>query len=190
MKVVLFNGPPRCGKDTAADACMKSGELNAVATSFAYSLKKATHALYGLNNPDVDMYEDSKDEPTDALLGKTPREAYIEVSEKLVKPNLGHDFFAKVAIKRLSPVVREDDLVVVSDCGFAAEARALAQHVGKDNILLARISREGCSFDGDSRSYIPDLEDFDAIVDLNNDEPTAEAFGRKVVRVVNSWLNL
>ena len=52
VKIILFNGPKRTGKDTAADLCIKHvrviQKVNAVKLKFADALKRATHESNGL----------------------------------------------------------------------------------------------------------------------------------------------
>lgn len=94
--ILFLNGPPRSGKDLLAKYI--SAVHNADHMHMAKPLKETTHALYGLNLP-FDFFEESKDKPRAAFFGKAPRQAYIEVSERLVKPKLGKEHFGKVAVE-------------------------------------------------------------------------------------------
>ncbi len=86
------------------------------------------------------------------------RQAMIYLSEVIIKPRMGTDFFgrARLALIKQSPPasIYYDDS---SSCfnGDCSELNGLVEHFGEDNILLIRIKGRG-SFEGDSRSFIPD----------------------------------
>ena len=144
--VILFNGPPRSGKDTAADIAIdyfQNLHCQVSRYSVAHPLKKAVHALFGLNVP-VDEYEDRKSTPLPEFFGSTPRQAYIDLSEKFAKPHYTPDFFAKVAVQYIKNL--PNSVIVVSDCGFKAELNAIIQEFGEENVRLVRIYRPGTSF--------------------------------------------
>lgn len=155
--VVLLNGPPRCGKDTGANHLNRIIPRSRV-MKFAGMLKRSTHIDFGLppELPD-DAFENCKDQPHPAFFGQTPRNAYIEKSEKRQKPFLGDDIYGRVLVRRMWRAYREGVRVfLMSDSGFAPEAVPVIQAVGAYNHLLLRIHAEqrGCSFVSDSRSYI------------------------------------
>lgn len=152
-QIVLFNGPPRSGKDAAAQIL---GELLAAAGviyniySFARPLKLATHALFGVNAYEK-HYDTNKDSPAGEFMGFTPREAYIKVSEDAVKPAFGNDFFAKVAV---NSIYKMNCNVVVTDCGFQEEVDLLVKAMSERNVHLVKMYRKDTSFDKDSRGYV------------------------------------
>lgn len=182
--VVFLNGPPRSGKDTIG-RIITDAVPGARAVKFAHALKVATHALfaglqgrqvdldkhgYGIGNfhelHEDDVYEYCKGDPRPEFFDKTPREAYIAVSELLCKPLFGPAFFGRIL---RDEIVRNPTVPVwaITDSGFADEAVPIIQAVGRHNCTLVRAYREGCTFAGDSRSYI-DL-DVPAKLDLRND---------------------
>lgn len=151
MKFVLLNGPPRCGKDSAASHICNRHD--AIRVGFADHLKIATHAAYGLNYLTHDIFEDVKDQPRDEFFGLTPRQAYIAHSERYMKPLHGPRIFGQLALRRIRefPV---DSLVAIPDSGFVEEVAPILMAYGTEKALLIRIHRDGCTFDNDSRSYI------------------------------------
>ncbi len=187
--VVFLNGPPRSGKDTIG-RIITDAVPGARAVKFAHALKVATHALfaglqgrqvdldkhgYGVGNfhelHEDDVYEFCKGDPRDEFFGKTPREAYIAVSELLCKPVFGQQFFGRLLADEIG---RNPGVPVwaITDSGFADEAVPIIQAVGRENCTLVRVRRSDCTFAGDSRSYI-DLDvptRFDVMNDL--DVPT------------------
>lgn len=164
MKVILLNGPARSGKDSLAHAfaAYANGRLvTSEVTKFAKPLKESAHRLFGFDLPH-DAFEAVKDVPQDYLHGKTWRQVYIAVSELLFKPLFGADIFGRMLvdeIELLQKISKEDgedptDYFLVSDSGFAAEAQAVVDRFGAENVILVRLERDGYTFAGDSRGYI------------------------------------
>lgn len=156
-KVVFFNGPPRSGKDTAANALHRVLPRSRV-MKFAGILKRSVHMDFGLppELPD-DAFEPCKDEPHPAFFGKTPRQAYIEKSEKRQKPYLGFDIYGRTLLRRMWRAYQEGvRTFLLSDSGFILEALPVTEVVDRQNCLLVRIhaDKRGCSFENDSRNYI------------------------------------
>lgn len=80
------------------------------------------------------------------------REAMIYVSEVICKPRFGKDYFGKAR----AASIREREIITDGSCGFVEELPPLIDKLGQENILLLRIHRNGCTFEGDSRDWIPD----------------------------------
>lgn len=184
--IVLLNGPPGCGKDTAGSALV-SAFRGARRMKMAETLKAATHALYGLPaDTTIDAFEAVKEIPSPIFAGLSPRAAYIDFSERLVKPTMGDDWFGRVFVQRLALAQRDGvQLAVATDCGFAREWDAAIEAVGPESVLLIRIhaERRGKTFAGDSRSYI---ELPVVTLDLHNDGDEA-GFRLRVVDAVDEW---
>lgn len=159
--VIFINGPPRSGKDTLGNGLRNIAidRDRVYLTKMAKPLKERTHALYGLFGPDGkplphDAFELVKDEPREEFLGLTPRNAYIEVSERYMKPVHGQDVWGKMLVKDVEHERGTRDIVTVTDSGFACEAEPVIRRFGVERCLLLRLYRENCSFINDSRSYI------------------------------------
>lgn len=85
------------------------------------------------------------------------RNAMIYLSEVVIKPRLGMNYFSRsrmALIKQNWSQIYYDDSSSCFD-GDSSELDGLVEHFGEDNILLIRIKGRG-TFDGDSRSYHPD----------------------------------
>lgn len=148
-KIILLNGPPGCGKDTAADLIAK--DFGAIKLEFKDSLHREVCAHFGLNYAEwIRDYDDRelKETPRADLGGRTPRQAMIYVSEELLKPKFGDACFALRTLDRM----RRDALHVVSDCGFQSEVDTMVR--SDFDVLVIKMRREGCSFAGDSRDYV------------------------------------
>lgn len=169
-KIIVFNGPPRSGKDTAVEAVMADELLVDFAPmhlKFAEPLKRAVHALIGQAQVPLEQFSEQKDSYIDDFFGFTPRQLYIAMSEEFAKPKFGPQYFGLVAIKQIEHFIRNLDflaltpdhtpkvpLILVSDCGFKEELLPLVRCFGASNILMVHVHREGCTFNNDSRSYV------------------------------------
>jgi hypothetical protein len=169
MKIVIFNGPPRSGKDTCAEFLATGMYYRSM--KLAAPLKLATHALYGLWPIPDNYFEKTKDDANPEFMGLSPRQAYIKVSEELVKPILGDDWWARVLVNRIK--AEDTDRIVLSDCGFTQELEVLAEAFGPESLLLFRLHREGCDFSKDSRSYMYPGESI-AQIDVYNNRTLAD----------------
>jgi len=191
-KIILVNGPPRAGKDTAQEAV-----ANSVRCKFALAVKEGAHAAFGLDPREypMDVFEAVKDEPNTLFFGKSPREAYIAYSEMFMKPFTGDkQVFGKLLIRWIENILEvwdKDDLpnlpFIVTDSGFRPEAMALVEAFGAENIKLIRVHREGCNFDNDSRSYIHLADLGVEEEDVHNDD--IGDYKREIALIVEEFTN-
>lgn len=125
------------------------------------------------------------------------REAMIYVSEVIVKPRWGEDWFGQERVRKMNNMGwsyvdldtgKETPIIFTDDsCAFVDELTPLIEYIGQGNILLLRIHREGFTFEGDSRDYIPDGV-ITNTVDIYNNGTEQEYFDL-VEGVVKTWLN-
>ena len=193
-KIVLLNGPPGCGKDFAGKTIeielFVADRPRVRIVKFAESVKVGTHAaheLYHSNGSPLphDQFEDSKDQPIDWFFGKTPRAAYIAFSEAFMKPLHGPRIFGQLLLRSIR-FSQEADVYVVTDSGFREEAEVLVEHFGAGNCFLARIHREGKTFDGDSRNWVY-LDDL-GVTSLDVDNPGNPEGLRGALAPVLEWI--
>ena len=157
MKIILFNGPPRSGKDFAAE-CVKGRRMK-----MAKRLKEMTHGALGLMDQfgrplRHDFFEDRKDVPLADFRGATPRACYIQMSEGFIKPLYGEGALGMWLAEDIQRMAHKDAVFTVSDSGFRAEAEELVKVFGPEVLRLVRVHRDGYDYSGDSRGYI-DLAD-------------------------------
>ena len=147
--IIIFNGPPGSGKDEAASYFKHQGFKH---VSFKYVLFKETIEYFGVPH-DWFMrdYNDRKikERPESALRGFSRREALIHVSEEIIKPVKGLDFFGVCVAKE----VRDDVNYCISDGGFVEELIPIINKIGTENIVLVQLTRDGCDYSADSRRY-------------------------------------
>lgn len=154
-RILLLNGPPRSGKDTIGEMLCDFLGLDGLLEKFAAPIKHSIPHIYRLDRYEWANVMDStrfKDEPDERLLGKTPREVQIALSESYLKPLHGKDVFGQMLLNRLKVCVTDN--IIISDSGFKEEAEVLVKYYGAENVRLWRIYRDGCDFGNDSRSYI------------------------------------
>lgn len=215
IKCVVFNGPPRSGKDSAADYITElinnqEGNLVAHRRDFKNQLinlsssilgKTPKEFLRGYNNRTEEMvnlaplenapewYKDYKGTIAQRVVNKqySKREWLIHISENVIKPYFGKQAFGQMLVKSLP----QEGLVFLADSGFKDELQPIIDHVGHENVLVLRINRKGCTFEGDSRDYLCPSMFPDSTCPLfltieNNG--TLEEFYNKVEKIVGGWL--
>lgn len=149
MKVVLINGPPRSGKDTLAQALgqmLAEGNLRVLITPLASALKGATHGLFaGLagetNSPRWNAFEAEKEQPSEFFLGMTPRQAYIDVHEKVLKPIFGKPFLGQRKAQRLAECRASFDVAIIPDLGDGHQLKPFRSNFTS---VVIRLSRPDC----------------------------------------------
>jgi hypothetical protein len=177
-KVIILNAPPSGGKDSVANAlCEATGATH---NRFKTHLYQCTATLF---NVPVEGFKElagdiiKKEEPHKSLtvsgenftkINKitqkyrpfttdrswnvhiSPREALIFTSEIVIKPIMGEEYFGTMEANGI-------DLergAVFSDSGFDCELIPIINKVGAENVFVIQWTRDGCSFEGDSRDYL------------------------------------
>ena len=172
-KLIIFNGPPSSGKDEACKYIEKHSPRTVKHIMFKQKLTELTQMIYGVNSEwwNERYTESGKNIPRPELNGLSQRNALIFVSETVIKPNLGNDYFGKATVKDIISFLKNIDTAVVSDCGFIEEIDVIDKEpaIAKEDVLIVRCHRDGYDFSGDSRSYV-DAESYGFdVVDLWND---------------------
>lgn len=185
MYLFGFSGPPHCGKDSIARTIAEMitahdlpiFNIDVVIMSLAKPMRKIGMEFLGLDSADDEAYEDAKQRHHALLRHREPRpglshqqdslrEFMIWLSEKAIKPRYGFDFWARKMKWDLDGIWKTHCLVLVPDIGFQSEVDFFTKELGEDNVTIAQVMREGCTFSGDSRSYI--LSDKSNLSLMNN----------------------
>lgn len=157
MKIVAFNGPPRCGKDTCADLLKDYIENRTDRPVYRRALSMPLRLMVfgALQRPyEQAEFERLKDEIIPSL-GVTMRQFQIDISEHLMKPAYRHDIFPLLMLESIpSNGQAKEPLIIISDMGFPIEVGSLSLMLGADNLLVVQVKREGCTFANDSRGYV------------------------------------
>lgn len=159
-KVVIFNCPPRSGKDSVANYISEMFSNFDIASFkdklFSIAIETAPMGAEFLN-----IYEEYKSKPHPELGNLTTREYMIKISEEWIKPLFGRYYFGValaneiIATAELNETIgKPKEYFLVPDGGFVEELEPLFRKFSKENILILQWDREGCTFDNDSRKYI------------------------------------
>lgn len=191
--VIFLCGPPGSGKDTAGNILQRAycnTPWNPYLFKLSHGLKAAVHELLGLPYTAREGERTMlgfKDQPRAEFFGLTPRQVYIALSENFAKPLFGNSCFGVIAARQLRGKTQTHTyrMHVITDSGFAHEAEPIIKEFGVKQCLLVHLSRDGTSFDNDSRSYweLPKL----TTIAIANNYPL-DWFTEKLKHEVDAWL--
>ena len=154
-QIIFLNGPRHSGKDTAANFIYAAFPLSRL-RKFSTPLKASVAAMFNIDPRLVREFEEvgssAKLVPRKELLGMSWVEALIWLSEDVLKPKFGKQFFGHIMLQQLAGA-QPGHLSVITDSGFADEAFPVIKAFGASNCHLFQLHRLGCTFDGDSRDY-------------------------------------
>lgn len=179
-KVIILNGPPGAGKNFLAEILEGLSTYDGKPTPYFKECqnKTALHnqaiALSGIPHDEWHsryVVRELKETPWDKLDGMTQREFLIWISEEVVKPRFGKGYYGEISANKCLELWSKGYTPVFSDGGFSEELKAMTDVLGEENVFVARLYRDGCSFEGDSRNYI-----FNEVFEgdfKNNSEPGA-----------------
>lgn len=193
MNIILFNGPPGCGKDTAAFSIYRHrfdfpGTIRFDRMSMPN--KRAFAATFGgtVNQFGINLkWEERKDGMSHLLNGKSYRQWQIDFSESFMKPLYGEAIFGRLFVHRHQHRMEDDYYtVLVPDCGFQIEADKLRADLPFARLLLVKIYREGCDFSKDSRGYIERVDQM-ALREVWNNS-TIEEFEAKIREIAQEFI--
>jgi hypothetical protein len=148
---VIFNGPPGSGKDEGcAFLAVHHGFKHLY---FKEELFTDTINLFRVSREwFFDGYDDRaiKERPEEMLGGFSRREAMIFTSENVMKKIFGDDHYGNKTAEKTNSI----SSYCFSDGGFVEEVMPVINNLGKENICIVQIFRDGCSFSSDSRNYL------------------------------------
>lgn len=147
-KVMILNGPPRCGKDTGAIAVEKHFGSD-ICKHLKVSQPLKDYVTDVLGTPAYEL-EKTKDVIVKGM-NSSYRDLQIHVYHQLSQV-FGTDWLGKVLINKMK--VYEQSYFILSDVGRNDDILPLLRHIPPSDILIVQIMREGCSFTGDIRSYV------------------------------------
>ena len=185
-KIYILNAPPASGKDTLSDYLVK--EHGWCKEQMKTPLFTIAAAMLGLTLEQFMLLYSNREwkETYHQTIKMTPRQLLILISEDFVKPVCGQNAFGVLATRRL--LLQDiDKNTVFSDGGFVEEIKPLVETFGKETVIVIRIHRKGCTFDGDSRSYITDKQADELginIHDFYNDEQPLETLYEDFVHFI------
>lgn len=164
--LVVLNGAPRSGKDSYANRLTDYTHRR-----FKDNLVDLALKMSGVSREDwEDRYEAyvyvngseptrilhwRKDEPWYELGGLSQRQYLIWLSEEVIKPVHGKQVFGErlKADLDFESAMHDRNDFVTSDGGFDEEVQPFVDDPEWE-VIVIKIKREGCTFEGDSRNYL------------------------------------
>ena len=193
--VIMFNAPPRAGKDTACEILMRKFPESVKYEYFKEYLYKESAKVLGLDFnfwASVCQNGDLKDKPMlrlqtgEAEGSVTPRDILINVAENILKPKHGKDCIANATAHKIAKTIQQfkaekgyNPIIVVPDLGFPYEADAVRTIIPSAEVAVVHIKREGYTFDGDSRNYVPKAK-------YRIENTTLKAFEESVLSILST----
>ena len=179
--IIILNGPPNSGKDTAAEFIVKMlSQVNHAKLS--RPLKSAVNNIFDLQPGTLKFFQEDSDLKSPFLLGSTYRQAQIDIF-RMLQGKYGADILAKLFIRYAKKNIAAKH-IVLSDCGRTIEASALVEHFGPSNIALIKLMRPDHDFRADIREYVDITCDKKAVIDNKHD---LDIFETQVKRVLIKW---
>jgi len=200
-KLILLNAPAKSGKDCIARYIEATNPLMK-----HYSFKKALIRIAAsIADVELDKWEcryeirEFKEKPWDELpdmryMGDhfaeccgfdfdpdrpmSMREFLAYVSEIVIKPAMGMDFFGRAAMKHCDNVPMP--VYVFSDSGFEEEVQPFIDS-GNYDIYVVKLHRGDLDFNGDSRDYLPANDGYKRHFEAYNDT-TIEEVAKEILR--------
>ena len=164
MNIILINGPPGVGKDTLG-AMLENKIHSSKTVKFAGRLDAIASIVlpFEVTNNYPLWREEKKDEP---LPGTTTsmRQLLIAISEDLIKPIFGRDYFGARAAEMIEYLYETGACYtfIFTDSGFQCEYERLVKDLTEtyDDVgfVLVNLHRKGHTFEGDSREWVKPLE--------------------------------
>ena len=193
--VIMFNAPPRAGKDTACEILMRKFPESVKYEYFKEYLYKESAKVLGLDFnfwASVCQNGDLKDKPMlrlqtgEAEGSVTPRDILINVAENILKPKHGKDCIANATAHKIAKTIQQfkaekgyNPIIVVPDLGFPYEADAVRTIIPSAEAAVVHIKREGYTFEGDSRNYVPKAK-------YRIENTTLKAFEESVLSILST----
>lgn len=157
MYVVGFNGPPKSGKDSIAQAVRTMIDLEFDIPTFTDSIirpmREAVMSLAGHDPRDYTLYNQIKDKPAAAFNGDTIRHVMIQMSENFMRKKYGKSCYVRTLIHANKVTVENPGIIFVPDIGFEEEIKEFTLTVGEIRFINFHVHRPDHGWGHDSRRY-------------------------------------
>jgi len=183
MKIILLNGPPRSGKDTAARVIMRNLK-ECRHYKLSEPMKRSINQMFQLVGNDLQNVELHKDTPLPLFNNHTYRNIQIEqflLMEKL----FGTDILGQMAALRIKGMATP--CVVISDAGRNEEVKPIIEAFGSRSVYCLFLSRPDTSYNKDIRQYLRAEQFMPSHIANIDNVHDLELFETQVIRVLKKW---
>ena len=191
--IFIFNGEPASGKDTLTEFLenyLKHRSFNVMHMRFKDKIYELIATVRDMNLSDVIKIcndRNNKEKPCIHFGGRTPREEMIYVSEVLMKPNYGKDYFGHVSVDRVNNLNNIDHFIF-SDGGFQEEVDVLSEFTDHYVAVLQVVRPNNKVKTSDSRSKVFGEMDGLTTEIINHDGKIDDTY-KQVIAQVEQWLS-
>ena len=154
--LIGITGVAGAGKSTIAR--MLQADYGYTIVKFAGALKGMCRAV-GLAEREIEG--DLKEQPMELLCGKSPREFMQLLGTEFARELIGEQFWVNIAMQSAHKVIDCGGLVVLDDCRFENEARAIRDAGG----VIIKVLREGY---GPVNGHVSDSVDIEPDITVYN----------------------
>ena len=183
--IILLNGPPRCGKDTAAEfITLMVGNSKVQHIKMSRPMKAALRVIFGFTITETRELEENKDQNNGLEFADLSyRDMQIKLFEHL-KETYGPEVLGRIFIRYNKQTMKQH--TVVSDAGLTVEIEPIIEAYPYKDIGLIQIRRPGCNFDNDIREYIGPHRGIGNFEVVEN-KYDMELFQAQIRRVLVKW---
>jgi len=183
--IILLNGPPRSGNDTAAEfIILMLGNSKVCHEKLSKPIKSSLRHIFNFNNTEMKALEAYKDHKNRSEYGDLSwRGMQIAMFEHL-KETYGPEILGNLFQRRDRDNGKKH--TVISDSGRKDEIEPIIAANPYKNIGLIELSRPGCSYDGDIREYIGRHRSIGHYERVDN-KYDLELFKVQIKRVLVKW---
>ncbi len=146
-KIIFLNGPPRCGKDTAADAIINYFPDITRKERLSTPLKEIASQWMG--NPESKL-EKTKDVILQQHM-QTYRSYQISVFKALCTV-FGDEWLGRILYNKIKN--SDEEYFVIIDAGRTTDIQPFIRNMDSNDLMILQIMRRDCNFENDIRSYI------------------------------------
>lgn len=195
MRIILLNGPKLSGKTAAATQYVFGGQMHgALARLLPMSQPMKLLAVKGLSEAIsyphddlklLDYMNEHKDEKIPELMGKTPRQFWIDFGRDYWREH-GDESIADLWLKEAAKYTHECTELVVCGVRRPPEVSAAVTLAGRENVMLVHVKRDGANWSNDIGSYLPPADGKQFTLHNNGPE---NRLGATLEQLVFMWLN-
>jgi hypothetical protein len=196
--IVLFNGPPKNGKDTIAKILREMIDADCTIPSHLmhFATPMRDMAMTAVGEKGFDRYNEIKDVPQAVFAratsspeesqsladaeheGDSIREFMIALSEKFMKARYGKSIWGRLLRYVYAPWWgRQPAIILIPDLGFSEEFEFLLTQTDPSRVLLVHVHRGRDDWRNDSRGWVYHPEEGNCVTVYNDRTPHEPAMG-------------